>query len=115
LNCSKGAASKKSKFREAMVEAFTNPLKFFQFNSDENDKIEKWLDGQDDVESNDTAWTLLEQEELEKEKLRAETEKENQKKKDEIEQINIDPIIRDYKKALVKLEDIEVNDSVGMF
>ena len=42
-----------------MVEAFTNPLKFFQFNSDENDKIEKWLDGQDDVESNDTAWTLL--------------------------------------------------------
>ena len=31
----KGAASKKSKFREAMVEAFTNPLKFFQFNSDE--------------------------------------------------------------------------------
>lgn len=59
MNCSKGAASKKSKFREAMVEAFTNPLKFFQFNSDENDKIEKWLDGQDDVESNDTAWTLL--------------------------------------------------------
>ena len=57
----------------------------------------------------------IEQEELEKEKLRAETEKENQKKKDEIEQINIDPIIRDYKKALVKLEDIEVNDSVGMF
>ena len=52
---------------------------------------------------------------MEKEKLRAETEKENQKKKDEIEQINIDPIIRDYKKALVKLEDIEVNDSVGMF
>lgn len=107
-----GAASKKSKFREAMVEAFTNPLKFFQFNSDDNDKIEKWLDGQDDIESNDTAWTLLEQEELEKEKLRAETEKENQKKK-EIEQINIDPIIKDYKKALVKLEDIEVNDSVG--
>ena len=59
LNEFKGAASKKSKFREAMVEAFTNPLKFFQFNSDENDKIEKWLDGQDDVESNDTAWTLL--------------------------------------------------------
>ena len=55
----KGAASKKSKFREAMVEAFTNPLKFFQFNSDENDKIEKWLNGQDDVELNDTAWTLL--------------------------------------------------------
>ena len=52
---------------------------------------------------------------MEKEKLRAETEKENQKKKDEIEQINIDPIIRDYKKALVKLEDIEVNDSVGMY
>ena len=52
---------------------------------------------------------------MEKEKIRAEIEKDNQKKKDEIELTNIDPIIRDYKKALVKLEDIEVNDSVGMF
>lgn len=50
---------------------------------------------------------------MEKEKRRAETEKENQKKKDEIEQTNVDPIIRDYKKSLVKLEDIEINDSVG--
>ena len=52
---------------------------------------------------------------MEKEKIRAEIEKDNQKKKEEIELTNIDPIIRDYKKALVKLEDIEVNDSVGMF
>ena len=52
---------------------------------------------------------------MEKEKIRAEIEKDNQKKKEEIELTNIDPIIRDYKKSLVKLEDIEVNDSVGMF
>ena len=53
-----GNASNKKKFKEAMIEAFTNPLKQFQFQDNEHDKIDRWLSGIDGDEA-ETAWVAI--------------------------------------------------------
>ena len=41
-----------------MIEAFTNPLKQFQFQDNEHDKIDRWLSGIDGDEA-ETAWVAI--------------------------------------------------------
>ena len=49
-----------------------------------------------------------------KEKLKAEAEKEKNEKEESSED-NLDIISREFEKSLIKIKDIEVNDSVGSY
>ena len=54
---------------------------------------------------------MKEKDEVLKEKMKAEAEKE--KNEEEVAEENLDIISKEFEKALIKISDIEVNDSVG--
>ena len=68
-----GTACKKPKFKgllylrlqflnchlEAMIEAFTNPCILFQFEPDDGESIEKWVNGDDSVSQVQTNWARM--------------------------------------------------------
>ena len=68
-----GTACKKPKFKgwlarrfcslhsfiEAMIEAFTNPCILFQFEPDDGESIEKWVNGDDSVNQVPTNWARM--------------------------------------------------------
>jgi len=109
-----GAACKKPKFKEAMIEAFTNPCILFQFEPSDGENIDKWLNG-DEVEETETNWVHMELEEIEKEKAKAEQESKKKKhdKGGEVESEFVDIVSKEFEKALFKVADINIGDSIG--
>ena len=96
-----------------MIEAFTNPCILFQFDPNDGENVDKWLNGED-VHEIETNWVhmgknctlkiisifcFLELEEIEKEKAKADAEsKKKQEKDDDGEDEYVDIVTKEYQK-----------------